>query len=159
MKSKRFAVIALTAVTLGLIAARTVAAPISWDDLKLPERTSPAEVELTGFLLPIDYEGDDVYQFMLLPWAGACSHTPPPPPDQVVLVTPEEPIQIERTYEAVSITGHLNRKRELSQFFLLDGVARIESEYRMRSAQVQSANIATVPPPSGQRNPWKFLKQ
>lgn len=43
-------------------------------------------IELTGFVLPIDQEGDLVYEFMLVPWAGACSHMPSPPPNQLVRV-------------------------------------------------------------------------
>jgi len=149
---------ALAAAMAALFATAASAAPVSWDDLKAPALAAGGEVELTGFLLPVDYEGDDVYQFMLLPWAGACSHTPPPPPDQVVLVTPAKPIRIERTYEPVSVSGHLNRTRDISQLFILDGVAWVESGYRIRSASVQPADIPAAPPPAGS-TPWKFLNK
>ncbi|MAS04747.1 MAG: hypothetical protein CL534_08645 [Ahrensia sp.] len=143
-----------------IVGGPSIAAPISWEDLKVPDRSATQQVELKGFLLPVDYEGDKVYQFMLLPWAGACSHTPPPPPDQVVLVTPDEPIRIERTYEPVSVSGTLKKDRDMSQLFILDGVAWVESGYRIRSAQVQPADLRAAPPPAGQqRNPWKFMKQ
>ena len=142
-----------------IIGCPSLAAPISWEDLKAPDRAPTEQVELKGFLLPVDYEGDKVYQFMLLPWAGAYSHTPPPPPDQVVLVTPDEPIRIERTYEPVSVSGTLKKGREMSQLFILDGVAWVESGYRIRSAQVQPTDLRAAPPPTGQSNPWKFMKQ
>lgn len=142
-----------------LVGCPSLAAQISWEDLKAPDPSPEEQVELKGFLLPVDYEGDKVYQFMLLPWAGACSHTPPPPPDQVVLVTPDEPIRIERTYEPVSVSGRLKKGRDMSQLFILDGVAWVESGYRIRSAQVQPADMRAAPPPPGQRNPWKFMKQ
>lgn len=48
-------------------------------------------VEITGFLLPSDREGSLVYEFMLVPMAGACSHARQPPPNQVVRVTPARP--------------------------------------------------------------------
>lgn len=141
-----------------LCAGGASAAPISWDELKAPAQSVAEEVELSGFLLPVDYEGDNVYQFVLLPWAGACSHTPPPPPNQVVLVTPEDPIHIERTYEPVSVTGHLRKSSDISQLFILDGVAWVESGYRIRSAHVQPANIRAKAPPPG-ATPWKFLNK
>ena len=151
----RVALIGLTA----FVDVPSHAAQISWEDLKAPQASPTEQVELKGFLLPVDYEGDMVYQFMLLPWAGACSHTPPPPPDQVVLVTPDEPIHIERTYEPVSVSGRLIKGRDMSQLFILDGVAWVESGYRIRSAQVQPADLKAAPPPAGKSNPWKFMKQ
>jgi uncharacterized protein len=45
-------------------------------------------IELTGYLLPVDREGDLVYEFLLLPASGLCSHMPPPPPNQAVHVFP-----------------------------------------------------------------------
>lgn len=50
---------------------------LAWHDEEHP-------VDLTGFVLPIDQDGDLVYEFMLVPWAGACSHMPSPPPNQLV---------------------------------------------------------------------------
>ena len=41
---------------------------------------------------------------------------------------------------------------------LLDGVARVESGYRISKAQVRPADMRAVPPPTGTRNPWKFIK-
>lgn len=156
----RFNLFRIGAIGLAIIVGHpSQAAQISWEDLKAPERSLTEQVELKGFLLPVDYEGDKVYQFMLLPWAGACSHTPPPPPDQVVLVTPDEPIRIDRTYEPVSVSGTLKKSDEISQLFILDGVAWVESGYRIRSAQVQPADLRAVAPPTGQSNPWKFMKQ
>ncbi len=139
-------------------AASASAAPISWDELKTHTRPVAEDVEIAGFLLPVDYEGDKVYQFVLLPWAGACSHTPPPPPDQVVLVTPEEPVRIERTYERVSVSGLLKKSEDISQLFIVDGVAWVESGYRIRSAHVRPADIRPAPPSMGAA-PWKFLNK
>ncbi|TCM67622.1 hypothetical protein EV291_13329 [Rhizobium sp. BK068] len=64
-------------------------------------------VELTGFLLPIDQEGELVYEFMLVPWAGACSHGAAPPPNQMVHVFPAQPYRISRIYEPIVVSGRL----------------------------------------------------
>ena len=49
------------------------------------------QVALTGYLLPVDREDDLVYEFLLLPVVGLCSHLPPPPPNQAVHVSPAKP--------------------------------------------------------------------
>ena len=41
---------------------------------------------LPGFVLPLEYDGKKVTEFLLVPWVGACIHTPPPPPNQMVHV-------------------------------------------------------------------------
>ncbi|NVK31440.1 MAG: DUF3299 domain-containing protein [Gammaproteobacteria bacterium] len=44
-------------------------------------------VKLPGFIAPIDTDGEgQVRQFAIVPYQGACIHTPPPPPNQMVYV-------------------------------------------------------------------------
>lgn len=62
-------------------------------------------VRLSGFVLPLDYDGAGVTAFMLVPYVGACIHVPPPPANQLVLVTTEQPYQSERMFEPVTVTG------------------------------------------------------
>ena len=147
----------LFAASLAICCASANAATITWEQLKTAWQDAAEEIELAGFLLPVDYEGDKVYQFMLLPWAGACSHMPPPPPEQVVLVTPEKPIRIERTYEPVSVSGRLRKAHDISQLFILDGVVRVESGYRLRAASVRHADVQEPATAPASRTPWKFL--
>jgi len=39
-------------------------------------------VRLPGFIVPIDYSGEGVTAFILVPFVGACVHVPPPPANQ-----------------------------------------------------------------------------
>jgi uncharacterized protein len=66
-------------------------------------------VQLTGFLLPVEQDGDFVTEFMLVPWAGACSHMPAPPPNQLVHVFPATPFRLDRIYQPVTVTAALRR--------------------------------------------------
>ncbi|WP_163266941.1 DUF3299 domain-containing protein [Chelativorans alearense] len=112
-------------------------------------------VELSGHLLPADREGELVYAFMLVPRSGACSHMAQPPPSQVIRVVPEEPYRLSMNYEPVSVTGRLTAGLEKTQLFILDGVAVIESGYRMSMAQVTSADFAGGK--ARPATPWGFL--
>jgi hypothetical protein len=114
------------------------------------------QVELTGFLLPSDREGDKVFEFLLVPWAGACSHMPAPPPNQVVLVTPAQPYQASGSYEVVTISGALIPDLTKTQLFILDGVKVVESGYRVSRAHVSHANGPDDGKPVGP-TPWEFL--
>lgn len=116
-------------------------------------------VQLAGYALPVDRDGDLVYQFLLVPWTGACSHMPTPPPNQIVLVTPARPYKMSEAYEPVAVTGSLRPDMEKSQLFILDGVNVIQSGYSVRKAEV--VGVDTVPdaitPPVN--SPWSFLNK
>ncbi|THF59907.1 DUF3299 domain-containing protein [Ollibium composti] len=116
-------------------------------------------VELKGYALPVDRDGDLVYQFLLVPWTGACSHMPTPPPNQIVLVTLPKPYRMEKAYQTVAVTGRLKPDMEKSQLFITDGVTVIQSGYAFSGAEV--ADIDSVPETVElqQANPWKFLKK
>ena len=38
------------------------------------------QVRLPGFMVPIDFEGTETSEFLLVPYFGACIHVPPRPP-------------------------------------------------------------------------------
>lgn len=44
------------------------------------------EVKIPGFMVPLEDFAEDVSEFLLVPYVGACVHTPPPPPNQLVYV-------------------------------------------------------------------------
>ncbi|MER8866480.1 DUF3299 domain-containing protein [Mesorhizobium sp. M0751] len=123
--------------------------------LNLQDKT----VQLAGYALPVDRDGDLVYQFLLVPWTGACSHMPTPPPNQIVLVTPAHPYRMSEAYQPVSVTGSLKLGMEKSQLFILDGVSVIQSGYTVRKAEV--VNVDTVPDTITLpvNSPWTFLNK
>ena len=123
--------------------------------LDLQNRT----IQLAGYALPVDRDGDLVYQFLLVPWTGACSHMPTPPPNQIVLVTPASPYRMSEAYQPVSVTGVLKPGMEKSQLFILDGVSIIQSGYTVRKAEV--AHVDTVPDTVTLpvNSPWSFLNK
>lgn len=93
-------------------------------------------IEMPGFVLPLEYEGKKVTEFLLVPWVGACIHTPPPPPNQIVHVTSEAPFATKGMFEAVTITGVMKLKEVTKSLFLVDGTADIHTSYTMTGAKV-----------------------
>ena len=130
-------------------------------DLQRPGRGYAAQAGRTadfkGFVLPLEQEGDQVYSFLLVPWAGACSHMPAPPPDQIILVVPQTPFTLAQIYEPVTVTGLLRARHEISQLFVLDGVMRVESGFVISAATISIGSAAIRQAPPAARSPWKFL--
>lgn len=116
-------------------------------------------VQLAGYALPVDRDGDLVYQFLLVPWTGACSHMPTPPPNQIVLVTPAQPYRMSEAYQPVSVTGALKPDMEKSQLFILDGVSVIQSGYAVRKAEVVSVEAVPDTITLPVNSPWSFLNK
>ena len=114
--------------------------------LNLQDKT----IQLAGYALPVDRDGDLVYQFLLVPWTGACSHMPTPPPNQIVLVTPAQPYKMSQAYQPVAVTGALKPDMEKSQLFILDGVSVIQSGYTCARPRWSASTACRTPSPAGQ---------
>jgi hypothetical protein len=54
------------------------------DSLK---RMDGKRVRLPGFIVPLDDSEEEGAEFLLVPYYGACVHTPPPPANQMAFVT------------------------------------------------------------------------
>jgi uncharacterized protein len=56
---------------------------ISTDTLK---KLDGKRVRVPGFVVPLDDGDEEGAEFLLVPYYGACVHTPPPPPNQMAFV-------------------------------------------------------------------------
>lgn len=59
--------------------------------IKVNEELDGAYIKMPGFIIPLNITAEGVSNFMLVPYLGACIHTPPPPANQLVIVTVEKP--------------------------------------------------------------------
>ncbi|MEO7359753.1 MAG: DUF3299 domain-containing protein [Gemmatimonadaceae bacterium] len=65
-------------------------------------------VRIPGFVVPLDDFQEDGSEFLLVPYYGACVHTPPPPPNQIVMVGMEGRKSIKLSlFDAVWMSGRL----------------------------------------------------
>ncbi len=94
---KRFAPILGTVLSTALLFAAPGpgALTVGWSTLKTlnsAQASSPARalnkklVSVPGFMVPLEDDADQVSEFLLVPFAGACIHVPPPPPNQMIYV-------------------------------------------------------------------------
>jgi ZIP family zinc transporter len=66
-------------------------------------------VKLRGFVVPLERErGSGLKEFLLVPYFGACIHTPPPPSNQIVHVTLEQPVEDIESMDTVAVYGRIS---------------------------------------------------
>ena len=96
-------------------------------------------VRMPGFVLPLEYAGKKVSEFLLVPWVGACIHTPPPPPNQIVHVRMAKGAEFESKgmYAAVWVTGVLAATASKPTLNLVDGIADIDVGYSMQGRGIE----------------------
>jgi len=64
----------------------------SWASAPVEPALNKARVRIAGFVVPLEYRGRDIVEFLLVPYFGACIHLPPPPPNQIIHVFASQPI-------------------------------------------------------------------
>jgi uncharacterized protein len=72
-------------------------------------------IKMPGFVIPLDLSDDGVTRFVLVPYVGACLHTPPPPPNQLVHVTTETPWPSNDLWSAVWVTGQMTHSLQSTE--------------------------------------------
>ena len=94
------------------------------------------KVKMPGYLLALDLANKTSTEFLLVPWVGACIHTPPPPANQIVFVTLKEGYQNISRYEAVWVSGVMSTQNSVSQLYLVDGSDDIHSGYTIEAKSI-----------------------
>lgn len=86
-------------------------------------------VRIPGFVVPLDDFTEEGAEFLLVPYYGACVHTPPPPPNQIVFV---------------EMTGRKNIKLNLFDAVWLEGkltVSTVESPFGAVGFQLNGLKV------------------
>ena len=86
-------------------------------------------VRIPGFVVPLDDFQDEGAEFLLVPYYGACVHTPPPPPNQIVMVSMggKKAIKL-NLFDAVWLSGRLK-------------IASVESPYGTVGYQLEGLKV------------------
>lgn len=105
----------------------------TWVDKGLEGTT----IRMSGYLLPLEFEGTRVTEFLLVPWVGACIHTPPPAPNQIVYVKASSAVETSGKFDPVTVTGRMAAKASVRELFLVDGSDFIDVGYSLQATQVR----------------------
>lgn len=68
-------------------------------------------IEIPGFVVPLDVNGPSFRSFLIVPYFGACIHTPPPPPNQLIYAVAEPAVTIDEPYYPFWFRGMLSIAR------------------------------------------------
>ena len=82
-----------------------------WDNAPVNSALVGQLVRIPGFVVPLEDSKDGLKEFLLVPYFGACVHSPPPPANQIVHVLPKSPAKGLRSMDAVWISGTLTTGR------------------------------------------------
>ena len=101
----------------------------AWDNAPVNPALVGQLVRLPGYLVPLEETKDGLKEFLLVPYFGACIHSPPPPANQIVHVLPKAAAKGLRSMDTVWVTGVLTGTRTDSYMGM--------SGYRIEATQVE----------------------
>jgi len=94
-------------------------------------------VRIPGYVVPLEFADQKAVEFLLVPTAGACIHTPPPPANQLVHVRYPRGVEIKGLYDPVWVKGRIEVQRSVQGVRYVDGDASVETSYFMQPALVE----------------------
>ncbi|MGJ7563232.1 DUF3299 domain-containing protein [Variovorax sp. GB1R11] len=101
-----------------------------WDNAPVNVALDGKAAKLSGFVVPLDASQDGIREFLLVPYFGACIHTPPPPANQIVHVIAPAPVKGLHAMDTVYVSGTLKAARYASADMGVSG-------YEIASAAVE----------------------
>ena len=64
------------------------------------------KIRIPGYVVPLDFSAKSEHsEFLLVPYFGACLHTPPPPPNQIIFVKAAPAVKLGNIYEPIWLEG------------------------------------------------------
>ena len=82
-----------------------------WDNAPTNPKMDGVAVRLPGYVVPLEEVKGELKEFLLVPYFGACIHSPPPPANQIVQVLATPPVKGVRTMDAVWVSGTMKIAR------------------------------------------------
>lgn len=103
---------------------------------KLVEELDGKNIRIPGYVLPTEFADSKVVEFLLVPYVGACVHTPPPPANQLVHVKVDGGFTTEGLFAPVWVTGKINTALSTQTVDFTDGAMEVEAGYRISASDV-----------------------
>lgn len=80
----------------------------AWNNAPIEPALDGERIRIPGFVIPLERAGNKVSEFLLVPYFGACIHTPPPPSNQIIHVRTSKPLTNMRTMDTMWVSGVLH---------------------------------------------------
>ncbi len=98
----------------------------AWREAPLKAELDGTAVRLPGFGVPLDGDDEYVREFLLVPYFGACIHSPPPPRNQIVLVKMQgRGVPLDLAFDAMWLEGTLKVSSQDTEYgtagYVLEG--------------------------------------
>ena len=71
-------------------------------------RLNGKSIKIAGYITPIAFDGENVTEFLFVPYRGACIHVPPPPANQIIYVKEAQGLKADEMWSPFWITGILD---------------------------------------------------
>jgi hypothetical protein len=101
-----------------------------WDKAPANETLNGTAIRIPGFVVPLESNDGKLREFLLVPYFGACIHTPPPPANQIIHIVASKPLAHTKAMDAVWVNGVL----EIARSETMMGNAG----YRMKAVNVEA---------------------
>ena len=83
----------------------------TWDNAPTNAEMDGANVRIPGYLVPLEETKGETREFLLVPYFGACIHSPPPPANQIIHVKMSKPAKGLKSMDAVWVSGTMKTFR------------------------------------------------
>lgn len=80
----------------------------AWDNAPTEPALNGKRLRIAGFAIPLERKEGRVTEFLLLPYFGACIHSPPPPANQIIHAVSATPLKGMHSMDAVWAYGTLS---------------------------------------------------
>jgi hypothetical protein len=104
----------------------------AWSNAPVEPALNGERIRIPGFVIPLEKSGNKVREFLLVPYFGACIHTPPPPPNQIIHVKAARPVANMRTMDTMWVSGVMQ-------------VRSVESEFGQAGYQLKAEQVVPYP--------------
>ncbi len=95
-------------------------------------------IRMPGYLLPLEFKDKKVTEFLLVPWVGACIHSPPPQANQIVHVKMAKGFETNGgMYTPVWVNGVMKTENNNPELSYIDGRRSIDVSYVMQADEVE----------------------
>jgi hypothetical protein len=101
----------------------------AWDNAPANNAIDDALVKIPGYIVPLEDGKTGMTEFLLVPYFGACIHTPPPPSNQIIDVKATPAPKGFRSMDTVWVSGRIKTLRS--------DTTMGSSSYRMEATLVE----------------------